>query len=69
MRRASPSKMREPIRQPLGRLTGQPEERQYSARVARSKSEGDAGTRGRLPPARGSKISDRSRLVLDKGFE
>lgn len=40
------------IRQPRDRLTGQPPERQHSARGARY-SEGDAGTRNRLPPARG----------------
>jgi hypothetical protein len=35
------------IRQPRDRLKGQPQERQHSARVAHSQSEGDAGTRDR----------------------
>jgi hypothetical protein len=44
----------EAIRQPRDRMKGHPQEHQHSARVARSKSEGDAGMRDRVPPARGT---------------
>jgi hypothetical protein len=51
MGEAPKGKISETIRQARDRLTGQPQERQHSARVAHAKREGDAGTWDRLPPA------------------